>query len=520
MWESNIVLITFVYITCTVASDLSTTTETGRAILVKTGGYYAYYPYESMSRSSDHLLCVPFSNPRRHHYQHQHARHHNQKTQTTETTTITTDYYQWVPFMLAIQSIMFYIPRLAWQSVSFNRLGTDLNQLVSKASEALVAKSDAKREECIQQVARSLELLLFAHRDYRHGVLADCRRSLSRFVGFLFASKRLGTWTVFAYFCIKLTYLGNTLIQLYIMKTFLNYDQNMFLFAWKLVGNLLSETYWTETLYFPRLAYCTLRVRHLGTRENVYAGVCALPVNMFNEKIYIFLFFWVTIVMICTTISLFVWIIRMCTQHRRRAIIQKYLRLKQLTGSGQIRLFDQGSDTTKSSRKSKSRDIRKSVDGFVNRFLRFDGVFLIHVMTANVGDVITAEVVALLWKAWTTRYAGRPEWEQPSDVSDNEFDYGLPTVDEGRTLTESTMSGQRTLTRNNQGIRRRPIDLPTAGPRHSLPQAPATWTCWENLNSFKSGIPFSIWLVTHEQLLLRNQNNDPMPSFLFFFPLL
>ncbi|THD28984.1 Innexin [Fasciola hepatica] len=372
---------------------------------------------------------------------------------------------------------MFYIPHLAWQTVSFSRLGTDLNQLVAKASEALVAKSESKRDECIQQVARALELLLFAHRDYRRGVLADFRRSLSRIVGFLFASKRLGTWTVFAYFCIKLTYLSNTVIQLYIMMIFLNYDHNMFLFAWKLVGNLLSETYWTESLYFPRLSYCTLRLRHLGARENVYAGVCALPVNMFNEKIYIFLFFWVMIVMLCTAISLLVWVFRMSTRRRRCTIIKKYLRLKQLPAPDQIRAFEHKSDNTRSSRKSLERAFRKSVDGFVNRFLCFDGVFLIHVMTSNVGDVITADLVALLWKAWITRYAGRPEWEQPSDVSDNEFEYVSPTVDEGRTLTESTMSGQRTNTGNSMEIRRRPHEAESARTRPSLPQSPATWTC-------------------------------------------
>ncbi|VDP67763.1 unnamed protein product [Echinostoma caproni] len=353
------------------------------------------------------------------------------------------NYYQWVPFMLALQAIMFYIPRLAWQSVSFNRLGTDLNQLVGKASEALMAPSDSKRTECIQQAARSLELLLFAHREYRHGILADLRRSMSGLIGFLFVSKRLGTWTVFAYFCIKLAYLGNALIQLYIMMIFLNYDRNMFLFAWKLLGNLLSETYWTESLYFPRISYCILRLRHLGARENMYTGVCALPINMFNEKIYIFLFFWIMVVMMCTALSPY---------HRGLE-----------------------PDLKRPRRAQKAMDplVRRNVEAFVNRFLRYDGVFLIHVMTANAGDVVTADIVALLWHAWTTRYAGRPEWEHPSDVSDSD----TPQLEDIRTYTESIMSGRETETGNFPGLRKRPHEMRVAHQRRSLPYSFVKCNC-------------------------------------------
>ncbi len=32
-------------------------------------------------------------------------------------------YYQWVPFMLGLQAILFYIPRIVWSVFSYNRTG-------------------------------------------------------------------------------------------------------------------------------------------------------------------------------------------------------------------------------------------------------------------------------------------------------------------------------------------------------------------------------------------------------------
>ena len=44
--------------------------------------------------------------------------------------------------------------------------------------------------------------------------------------------------------------------------------------------------------YFPKVAKCTFeRFGPTGTIE-VFDGLCVLPINIINEKIYIFLWFW------------------------------------------------------------------------------------------------------------------------------------------------------------------------------------------------------------------------------------
>lgn len=101
-------------------------------------------------------------------------------------------YYQWVPFVLGLQTIMFYLPNVVWQNVTFNRLGADLTAIVVKAMDALKANKPQDREAMVSNVAKRLELLLFAHRDYRRGKGADLKRRMHNACGVFLVSKRMG----------------------------------------------------------------------------------------------------------------------------------------------------------------------------------------------------------------------------------------------------------------------------------------------------------------------------------------
>ncbi len=69
-------------------------------------------------------------------------------------------YYQWVPFMLGLQCILFYIPRVIWQAICYNRTGTDLENICQKAVDAVRVKVGARKEAC-EDIAASIEQLLF-----------------------------------------------------------------------------------------------------------------------------------------------------------------------------------------------------------------------------------------------------------------------------------------------------------------------------------------------------------------------
>ncbi|VDK30260.1 unnamed protein product [Dibothriocephalus latus] len=334
-------------------------------------------------------------------------------------------YYQWVPFVLGLQTILFYIPHVIWQNVTFNRLGTDLTAIITKAMDALKTTAPEKREEKIANVAERLEMLLFAHRDDRRGKMAALGRRVNDTCSLLLASKRLGTWTVLSYLCIKMLYLANAIGQLYLMKKFLGYGDSMTGFMIALTHSLIQGSDWRESLYFPRVAFCSLKLRHLGQANNRYVGMCALAVNMLNEKIYIFLVFWTLLVAVCTGISIIVWFLRLTIRRRKTKIIRKYLKLgPELEASENEKELD--ADTL-------DPDDPRTVDRFIKEFLRLDGVFIIHMLNLNAGDIVTGEVIRLLWKAWLMKYAGRRDFSY-----DPWWQYSYPSTEDSQEKHELT----------------------------------------------------------------------------------
>jgi len=54
---------------------------------------------------------------------------------------------------------------------------------------------------------------------------------------------------------------------------------------------------------------CDLKVRRLGAVHD-YNVQCVLPINLFNEMIFLFVWFWLVLVGLVTTASLLMWITR------------------------------------------------------------------------------------------------------------------------------------------------------------------------------------------------------------------
>ena len=68
---------------------------------------------------------------------------------------------------------------------------------------------------------------------------------------------------------------------------------------------------WTEAKHviFPRVTFCDFLVRRLGNNHR-YTVQCVLPINLYNEKIYMILWFWMVFVAAASILSLIVWLAR------------------------------------------------------------------------------------------------------------------------------------------------------------------------------------------------------------------
>ncbi|KAF7261850.1 hypothetical protein EG68_00805 [Paragonimus skrjabini miyazakii] len=320
-------------------------------------------------------------------------------------------YYQWVPFVLGLQCIFFYIPHIAWQAVCAHRSGGDLFALVKSAADAATSERGT-REKQVKRVAEFLEDMIDGQRDcHKHTVRRRLTRRAYDMCGICVVSKRLGTCLVFSYLGVKVLTIVNAIMQVYLIQRFLGFTSdgsagqksmdlgktfdpkavstfsnenenfNGFGFGLTVANHIRSGRDWPETMLFPRVAYCRVPGIRLVGVENTYTAQCALPINMLNEKIYIFFWFWIVFLIVASCISLILWLVRMVIAPKRKDFIKRFLRVKGVL-----------------SRATHQQISRSDLDDFIDEYLRRDGVFLIRMLALNAGEVITAEIVTVLYK--------------------------------------------------------------------------------------------------------------------------
>ncbi|CAH8535299.1 unnamed protein product [Dicrocoelium dendriticum] len=292
------------------------------------------------------------------------------------------NYYQWVSLVLALQAIMCYVPRLIWSTITFNRIGTNLGFLIESA-QAASKETGKERTSRVQFVANVMDTLLFARRDLRkgndhtrpRGALTTCLQGIHD----LFPRKRLGTALASYYILVKFLYFLNAVVQLLIMQRFLGATGQYQLFGLSILNDLLMGRQWNETSIFPRVGFCRVPIKLTSTPIPMVTVQCTLPVNMLNEKIYVFLWFWFVFVASLQLVSIFMWVYRLAVRQSRLRLLVRYLKIADA--------YDEGMDPL--------------LMRFEMTFLRPDGSFLLQMMRLNAGSLITQEILQAMLKRYT-----------------------------------------------------------------------------------------------------------------------
>jgi len=204
----------------------------------------------------------------------------------------TTDhkYYQWVVFTLFFQALLFYAPKTLWGI-------WEEGQVSHMIPEDLLFHVSDKRMPLFPRPPGVL----------KEDVINACVRRIRDHLTSLFQLR--GVYKYQSYFfrymvCEGLT-LVNLLFQLWLMDKFLG---GMFSEYGTLVASISQldpeDRKDPMNLVFPKVAKCVFnKFGGSGTVE-IYDGLCVLPINIFNEKIYIFMWFWLIILVILTSLSL------------------------------------------------------------------------------------------------------------------------------------------------------------------------------------------------------------------------
>ncbi|XP_015789262.1 innexin inx2 [Tetranychus urticae] len=202
-------------------------------------------------------------------------------------------YYQWVCFVLFIQAIFFYIPRYLWKIWEGGRL----RSLVLGLNNPIIGAEE--RTENIGLLTHYLKTNLGYHNSY--------------FYCFVF--------------CEILNFL-NVILQMYLVDAFL--------------GGAFS-TYGLEVLrysemnpeervdpmvkVFPRVTKCTFHRYGSSGDVQKHDSLCILPLNIINEKIYIFLWFWFVVLAVVSGWVIIERMFIICFPHFRYLYLRSAARL-------------------------------------------------------------------------------------------------------------------------------------------------------------------------------------------------
>uniref|UniRef100_A0A0N5BI66 Innexin n=1 Tax=Strongyloides papillosus TaxID=174720 RepID=A0A0N5BI66_STREA len=275
-------------------------------------------------------------------------------------------YYQWVPIVLVIQTVLFFTPSLIWKN--FNSYsGVDLNTVITDGL-ALRKLPPSAREETS-----------FKLKNY----IADCVEFSDTYkmfrVGCLNSGKCHGRYMATLYLFVKFLYLLNILGQFMLLNSFLGDYYSMW--GWKAIQFLWFGKEWHTSHVFPRVTFCDFDVRGLGDIRR-FTVQCVLMINLFNEKIYLFLWFWFFLVGITTTINFFYCLIQFVSHSRRHSAI-KYL----------IKHMNRNLDPY---------EFNIALKYFTADGLKPDGFLIIKFLERNAGAIVAREITQKLFEDYLT----------------------------------------------------------------------------------------------------------------------
>ncbi|XP_073831327.1 innexin family member shaking B isoform X1 [Musca autumnalis] len=181
-----------------------------------------------------------------------------------------TKYYQWVAFTLFFQAILFYTPRWLWKSWE----GGKIHALIMDLDIGICSEAEKKQKK---------KLLL----DY------------------LWENLRYHNWWAYRYYVCELLALINVIGQMFLMNRF--FDGEFMTFGLDVIQYMETdqEDRMDPMIYiFPRMTKCTFFKYGSSGEVEKHDAICILPLNVVNEKIYIFLWFWFILLTLLTLLTI------------------------------------------------------------------------------------------------------------------------------------------------------------------------------------------------------------------------
>lgn len=219
--------------------------------------------------------------------------------------TVRHSYYQWVPFVLFGQALLFYLPHLMWRSYEAGTIALLVNGL-----QRLYLKTDSDKDVV---VAGGRNVLSEAS---RWAKLRDVMNHLDTVTRF----RMNRNWAAVLIGCEVLN-LVNVLFQMKLMDKFLGgqfYGYGMHAFG--------DENDKLFDRVFPKMTKCDFHKFGPSGTMQTHDAMCVMALNIINEKIYAVLWFWFVLVLIPVSVAALLWRVVQYALHSRQSFNRFLLR--------------------------------------------------------------------------------------------------------------------------------------------------------------------------------------------------
>ncbi|CAD5211361.1 unnamed protein product [Bursaphelenchus xylophilus] len=318
-------------------------------------------------------------------------------------------YYQWVPFILIAEALMFSMPCIMWRLLNW-QTGLNIQNIVASACDARSVIEPLEKEKMLEAISSSVIDVL----DLQDPLVTPHPAS-SVFGRFKCTRLLNGHYVTILYLFIKLCYTFNIVLQFMLLNAALKSDEYL-LFGFQVLSDLIAGRPWTESGHFPRVTLCDFEVRYLAN-TNRYTVQCALLINIINEKVFAFFWCWYLVLAIITTCSSMFWLTNCCLQSEKVDYVLKYM---QIAESNDKKRRAKLLSTSTTSNQRDSMDCKELgilpntylLHKFVTEFLKTDGIFTLRLMANHAGELVVMHVIRALWREFCER-----NWKEIEDYT-------------------------------------------------------------------------------------------------------
>lgn len=248
------------------------------------------------------------------------------------------------------------------------------------------------RDKTVAYVTKHIDRAIRCQMEYRTSRFARCKQVLAEYCS-LCCGKIYGNYLATLHLVTKILYVAGGVGQLFILGEFIG-DGYMF-YGVSALQKMLNRKYHNYKL-FPRVTLCDIKLRQFSNIQQ-FTVQCALPINLFNEKVYLLLWFWlcgISLMNIYTLLS-YLW---NAFLPNRRAYVSRHLKIYLQS----VYL---------------SRHIsHERLHDFVCNYLRQDGILVLQMIESNTNNVTIAEITGALWEIYRRQRKHKQRMESHNDL--------------------------------------------------------------------------------------------------------